>query len=297
MSIKTVKILTNETKYKSGKPAYRGAFKALYAGTIHSTLEMKPVVSNAGINYCTPDNDIFAACRRLQKGQIGALKNYSTDVQGGTTILSEVVAEVYNAAEAQSVADNSHGKLDDILSDFNYTDKNGKNLTYAEAKVVIADHKKNNNEIRAAIEDLKILYKWKKGQKMSSALMDGIKEKMKGYFSLTGFDVEFVVRNQHVINTTDDYVICSNQQGLEWARENLNYNLQGSRLIGSSTPDRVFIPIQTLDQLRIFKERMLNKRQAWITQLSNYQRVCSDRYNPDGINLEEAAARDTELSQ
>lgn len=287
--MKTNKVLMNEELYKSGKKAYKGSVLATYGSTFHKTITIQPQISNGRKILMDKDDQLDYLCQGLKKGQIGARKS-DIAIEGKTSIVSEVVSECDSLETARKLT-MSKDIVEELNNSLTYKLKNGEEWTLSdilEWKSTIQDI---NSEIRNKIEEVKKIHNHKKGTKMSNELLVQISELMTGYYVVTGFDVVITISNKHVINLTDDYVICSDEKKLDSLKEEANYNKSSNRLIAKERPVKLVIPVQTVEHIKIIKQ-ILSRYMDNLFKGQNFEYVCSDTFNPEGIDIDYARSVD-----
>lgn len=293
--MRTTKGLMEANTYKSGKTVYKGAIYGRYASTYHQTVTIQPQISNGGKVVLPTESNIRSACEGLQKGQIGARK-HSVKLDGKTTILNEAIAECNDLDSAKLVSTVGKTAEEWLEPELSYDGPNGEKLTLSEVKAIRADYQASNKAIRESIESLKKAYNWKEGSKMSEELMKDISKLMQGYQTLTGLDIVITVHDKHVINKTDDYVSCSDVESYKRLLLEANYNDQGNRLVARTSPVKVIIPIQKIEQVETVKRILFDKFTTAFTQMKGIEVVASDTFQVPGVSLINAKEFDSKVS-
>lgn len=292
--MRSTKELIMSTKYLSGKPSYKGAILARYGSTYHAVTSMRPQISHAGNIVLPVDANVTSACKKLQKGQIGARKD-NDQFSGGTTILNEIIAEVNTLEVAYETAKTGKSALlwfNDILQ---YKGVNGNILSLAEVLELRKQYHSKNEQIREKINETKKLHGFKKGTKMSDTLLEELQTLYEGMYSMTGMDLIISISEKHYINLTNDFVECSDPQSFALLKDSANYNKSGNRLVGSKPVSNFVVPIQSLSQLTQIKSVIEDKYLSKLMKLK-YELVCSERYNPNGLDLDAAREYDRNIS-
>lgn len=141
---------------------------------------------------------------------------------------------------------------------FKYVLKDGTTMDLKEAIRLQGSFKEHNLAIQAKIDSLikeagyapevrngKVLHK-----KFPDDLLSAIANLAKQKKGITGFNMKIQVSGVHTIANADNYVKCSDPDGLNDLRKKVNYKKKNSFLQGTVRVGTIIVPIQTVEQAR-----------------------------------------------
>lgn len=293
--MKSIQNLQGDVKYVSGKTAYKGAIKSYYAGTLHEMKTVRPQISNAGQVLLQPEEDITAVCKKLHKGQIGAMKADEV-INGGTTVCCEYVAEVYDLTEARKVANPGRNMVDILNDSLSYTGNAGEKYSLYDVLELRKQHVTSNTAIRKRIAEVKAAYGYSGKGKMPEELFKEVQRLYSQLTSVTGFDLVITTRHEHTLCLNDDYVICQDPAKLQTAVKRADYIVQGNRLWATGGNYQCVIPIQTKEQIKTIREIVSQCKNTSLPNATTVE-VCSETWNPSGLDLPALAEQDRLLTE